>query len=133
MSKRSTPAGTKPAKKGDKKAGAKPTSAASIEAHVSGPLGPWRLSIAVGVAAVTTGKAFVDAASSGGQIDLALGRSFAVAFVMWMVLGAVNRILIQAEVARLVDARTAAEEAVESTDTWTDADHTASVPTQAAA
>jgi hypothetical protein len=62
-----------------------------------GPLGPWRLTIAVGACALTTGRALLDAVSLGTDVDLALGRSFAVAFVVWVLTGVVNKILAEAE------------------------------------
>lgn len=69
----------------------------------SGPLGPWRLTIAVTASALTTGRALLDAVSIGVDVDLALGRSFAVAFVVWVLTGVVNRILAEAESRREVD------------------------------
>ena len=70
----------------------------------AGPLGPWRLTIAVTAAALTTGRALLDAVSMGVGVDLALGRSFAVAFVVWVLTGVVNRILAEAESRREADA-----------------------------
>lgn len=62
-----------------------------------GPLAPWRLSIVVAVSAITTGQALLDAAQTGIQLDLALMRSFGVAFVLWIVLGKINRVLGDAQ------------------------------------
>jgi hypothetical protein len=65
--------------------------------QIYGPLGPWRLSIAVLVAAIVSGMALYHAALSGVGVDMALGRSFGVAFVTWIVLGSINKMLGVAE------------------------------------
>jgi hypothetical protein len=65
--------------------------------QLSGPLGPWRLSIAVLVAVLTSGMTLYHAASTGVGMDMALGRSFAIAFVTWIVLGNINKMLAIAE------------------------------------
>jgi hypothetical protein len=72
-----------------------------------GPLAPWRLSIAVAVSALLTGSDLWDAAMTGVAVDMALLRSFGVAFVPWIATGFVNRILVQAQHA--ADAEAAAE------------------------
>jgi len=68
-----------------------------------GPLAPWRLCIVVGVSSLTTGMALVHAAQSGVGLDLALLRSFGIAFVIWIALGKINRVLGQVETDRLRD------------------------------
>lgn len=65
--------------------------------HLSGPLGPWRLSIAVLVAALTTGAPLYRAVLTGLDLDMALGRSFGVAFLTWIVLGSINKMLALAD------------------------------------
>jgi hypothetical protein len=62
-----------------------------------GPLAPWRLSICVAVSAAFTGQALFDAAMTGVGIDGALLRSFGVAFGLWVAVGFVNRLLLQAQ------------------------------------
>lgn len=62
-----------------------------------GPLAAWRLSICVAVSAAFTGQKLFDAAMSGVGIDGALLRSFGVAFAVWIAVGFVNRILLQAQ------------------------------------
>ena len=59
-----------------------------------GPLGPWKLSIAIGVSALFTGMALFDAATTGLGIDMALLRSFGVAFLTWIAVGILNRVLV---------------------------------------
>jgi hypothetical protein len=59
-----------------------------------GPLAPWRFSLAVGAAAITTGLPLVDATRSGYGIDAALGRSFGVAALVWIAAGVVNRVVL---------------------------------------
>ncbi len=59
-----------------------------------GPLAPWRLSLSVAASIVFTGMPLVDAATTGIDVDTALLRSFGVAFLTWVALGALNRALI---------------------------------------
>lgn len=84
-----------------------------------GPLAPFKLSLAVLVSALTTGLPLWHAWTSGIDVDIALGRSFAVAFVLWIVLGRISRMLgmaqLEAEVAAEVERRRAAMHAVGST------------------
>lgn len=77
----------------------------------SGPLGPWRLSLSIIVAAAFTGMPLSDAATTGDGLDLALLRSFGVAFLTWIAVGRVNRMLGQAELAAVRARRTEAEAA----------------------
>jgi hypothetical protein len=58
-----------------------------------GPLAPWRLTLSVAVAAATTGMPLVDAAATGEQLDLALGKSFGAALLTWIAVGGINRVL----------------------------------------
>lgn len=58
-----------------------------------GPLGPWRLSISVLVSLGFTGVALWNAAQTGVDTDMALLRSFGVAFITWIALGRLNRVL----------------------------------------
>ncbi|MEX1107062.1 MAG: hypothetical protein WEB78_12760 [Ilumatobacteraceae bacterium] len=58
-----------------------------------GPLGPWRLAIAIGTSAAFTGMPLVDAATTGVDIDMALLRSLGVAFLTWISVGALNKAL----------------------------------------
>ena len=62
-----------------------------------GPLASWRLSLAVGLSALTTGRALLTAAETGQQLDLALGRSFAAAALVWFACGRVNRVMADAQ------------------------------------
>lgn len=73
-----------------------------------GPLAPWRLSIAVAVSALLTGQTLFDSAMTGVGIDGALLRSLGVAVAVFVGLGIVNRLLVQAQEA--VDAERAARE-----------------------
>lgn len=59
-----------------------------------GPLGPWRLTLAIATSAVFTGMPLVDAATAGVGVDMALLRSFGVAFLTWISVGALNRALL---------------------------------------
>lgn len=75
-------------------------SADSVEvARASGPLGPWRLSLSIVVAAVFTGMPLADAATSGTGVDSALVRSLVVAAFTWVALTCVNRVLADATAA----------------------------------
>ena len=64
-----------------------------------GPLGPWRLSLSIVVAAVFTGMPLSRAASTGIGLDGALLRSFVVAFFTWIALSSINRVLADATAA----------------------------------
>jgi hypothetical protein len=70
-----------------------------------GPLAPWKLSISVGVSAAFTGLPLYDAAMTGVAVDMALLRSFGVAFFVWVAVGFVNRVLRQALAAVETDPR----------------------------
>ena len=61
-----------------------------------GPLGPWRLSLSIAAAAVMTGMPLMRAASSGVELDLALLRSFGAAFLIWVCLSSINRVIATA-------------------------------------
>lgn len=63
-----------------------------------GPLAPWKLSIAVAVSAALTGMPLYDAAMTGVGIDMALIRSFGLAFGVWIAVGMANKVLRQAQV-----------------------------------
>ena len=65
--------------------------------RLPGPLAPWRLSLVVALAAATTGMPLLRAASSGEQLDYALLRSFGIAFLAWIALGKINKVLGQVE------------------------------------
>jgi hypothetical protein len=58
-----------------------------------GPLGPWRLTLAIGTSAIFTGMPLIDAATAGVGVDMALLRTFGVAFLTWISVGALNRAL----------------------------------------
>jgi hypothetical protein len=62
-----------------------------------GPLGAWRLTLAVGSSALLTGRTLLDSAMTGEHLDLALGRSFGAACVVWIAAGQVNRIFVDVE------------------------------------
>jgi hypothetical protein len=66
-----------------------------------GPLAPWRLVLCVALAAVTTGMPLMAAARTGVGLDMALLRSFGIAFVAWVALGKINRVLGQAATDKL--------------------------------
>ncbi len=65
----------------------------SAEARPQGPLGPWRLSISVLVALGFTGMPLWQTAQTGIGVDMALLRSFGVAFITWIATGRLNRML----------------------------------------
>lgn len=65
----------------------------AARAAPKGPLGPWKLSIAIVVSALFTGMALFDAATTGIGVDMALLRSFGVAFLTWIAVGILNRVL----------------------------------------
>ena len=71
-------------------------SAAETFTVLPGPLAPWRLCLVVALAAVTTGMPLVNAAKTGVGLDMALLRSFGIAFLAWVALGRINRVLGQA-------------------------------------
>lgn len=77
-----------------------------------GPLAPFKLSLAVCASALTTGLPLLNAWSSGVDVDIALGRSFGVAFLLWIVLGKVSRMLGTAQLEAEVERRRAAMHAV---------------------
>jgi len=58
-----------------------------------GPLGPWRLSISVLVAPGFTGMPLWQTAQTGVGLDMALLRSFGVAFITWIATGRLNKLL----------------------------------------
>lgn len=64
----------------------------------AGFLAQWRLVLVIAVAGVTTGSPLVNAASTGVGLDMALLRSFGIAFVTWVALGKINNVLGQAAV-----------------------------------
>ena len=68
-----------------------------------GPLAPWKLSIAVAVSAAFTGLDLYDSAMTGVGVDMALIRSFGVAFAVWIAVGFVNRVLRDAQAAVQAD------------------------------
>ena len=82
--------------KGDKKAAKK-----AAKAVGPGPIAPWRLSLAVACSGALTGRALLDAASTGEHLDLALGRSFGAACLIWVAAGKVNRMMIDVERRRI--------------------------------
>jgi hypothetical protein len=69
-----------------------------------GPLGPWRLSLSIIVSAAFTGMHLSRAATTGVGLDMALVRSFAVAFLTWIALSSINRVLGEATAAADRDA-----------------------------
>jgi len=70
---------------------------ARSDRRVGGPIGAWRLTLAVVTSGVLTGRALLDSAMSGQHLDLALGRSFGAACVIWIASGQVNRIFVDLE------------------------------------
>jgi len=72
----------------------KSTVAAASSLRLPGPIAKYRLLLAVAACAVMTGRPLLDAASSGQHLDLALGRSFAAAALVWVAAGRANRVLI---------------------------------------
>ena len=79
--------------------------AASTPPRPPGPLAPWKLSISVAASAALTGMPLTDAAMSGIGIDMALLRSFGTAFFVWIAVGFVNKVLLQAEAKAATDAQ----------------------------
>jgi len=80
-----------------KRSKADPAEAAAETVPVApGPLAPWRLALVVALAAATTGMPLLDAAKTGVGLDLALLRSFGIAFLGWIALGRINHVLRQA-------------------------------------
>ena len=75
----------------------KATKAAQSARRGPGPIGAWRLTLSVGSSALMTGRALLDSAMSGQHLDLALGRSFGAACVVWIASGTVNRIFVDLE------------------------------------
>jgi len=70
--------------------------------RLPGPLAPWRLVIVVTVSALLTGSKLIDAVSSGVGVDFALMRSFGVAFIVWIALGIINKVLVTATMRAIV-------------------------------
>jgi len=77
--------------------------AASVAPPPPGPLAPWKLSIAIAASAALTGLALYDAAMTGVGVDMALLRSFGAAFFVWIAIGFVNKVLLQADAGALAD------------------------------
>jgi hypothetical protein len=71
--------------------------AARSDRRGGGPIGAWRLTLAVVSSGLLTGRALLDSAMSGQHLDLALGRSFGAACVIWIASGQVNRIFVDLE------------------------------------
>ncbi|MCU1364765.1 MAG: hypothetical protein JWN39_404 [Ilumatobacteraceae bacterium] len=70
---------------------------AARAARAPGPIAVWRLPLAVVVSGCLTGHTLIDAATSGQHIDLAMGRSFGAACVVWFAAGRVNRVFVDAD------------------------------------
>ncbi|HWM20027.1 MAG TPA: hypothetical protein VNO51_10090 [Ilumatobacteraceae bacterium] len=66
----------------------------------SGPIGPWRLALVVLAVAGTSGAVLAQSVQTGVGLDLALGRALAVAVVLWILLGTIDRMLARASLAR---------------------------------
>jgi hypothetical protein len=62
----------------------------------SGPIGPWRLALVVLAVASTSGAVLAQSVQTGVGLDLALGRALAVAVVLWILLGSIDRMLARA-------------------------------------
>ena len=58
-----------------------------------GPLGPYRLALAVGFSLLIAGSQLLEAASTGIGIDAALLRALMAAWFIWVLVGIVSRIL----------------------------------------
>lgn len=99
--------------KGPKSSG-QTADAGVVPVHIAGPIAAWRLSVSVVASAVATGMPLLDAATTGNHLDLALGRSFAAACVVWFAAGRVNRVLVDVELRRRLDAERAPAEGVAS-------------------
>lgn len=80
----------------------------------SGPLGPWRLSLSIVAAAVFTGMPLSRAATTGVGVDMALLRSFVVAFFTWIALSMINRVLADATESLTPDAASRGDVIAES-------------------
>jgi len=65
----------------------------------SGPLGPWRLCLSIVASMAFPGMPLSRAATTGVGLDMALIRSFAVAFFTWIALSIINRMLGEAAAA----------------------------------
>ena len=74
----------------------------------SGPLGPWRLVLVVFAVATTSGAVLAQSVQTGVGVDLALGRALAVAVVLWILLGSIDRVLAHAQHRHAHDQLTAA-------------------------
>jgi hypothetical protein len=72
--------------------------------RIGGPLGPWRLSLSIAASAGFTGMPLSRAATTGAGLDMALVRSFAVAFFAWIALSSINRVLADAQMSAAHDA-----------------------------
>lgn len=62
-----------------------------------GPIAAWRFTLSIASSALLTGQALVEATTTGQHMDLALGRSFGAAFVVWIASGRVNRVFADAD------------------------------------
>ena len=71
----------------------KPDKAGKAGKPPSGPLGPWRLALVVFAVAATSGAVLTQSVQTGVGVDLALGRALAVAVVLWILLGSIDRML----------------------------------------
>lgn len=68
-----------------------------------GPLDPWRLPAVVIGVALTTGGPLLEATRTGHRLDEVLLRSLVVGLAVWILLGFVNKLLVQASVLSAVE------------------------------
>lgn len=83
-------------RKHDRAAGAATPRHVTVKA--AGPLDPWRLPAVVVGVALTMGGPLLEATRTGHRLDEMLLRAFVIGLVAWVLLGVVNKLLVQATV-----------------------------------
>lgn len=74
-----------------------------VTVKASGPLDPWRLPAVIIGVALTSGGPLLEATRTGHRLDEMLLRAFIVGLVAWILLGFVNKLLVQASVLSAVE------------------------------
>lgn len=74
-----------------------------VTVKAAGPLDPWRLPAVVIGVALTSGGPLLDATRTGERLDEMLLRAFVVGLVTWILLGVINKMLVQASVLRALE------------------------------
>lgn len=74
-----------------------------VTVKAAGPIDPWRLPAVVIGVALTSGAPLLQATQTGERLDEMLLRAFVVGLVIWILLGVINKMLVQASVLRALE------------------------------